>query len=255
MQQDLLEPEPPAPAGAIDGVWRLCFCEGDFLHGIEADKHGYLGRNQQVDVRFDCSRERIVLGSSGLSSSLPKIVPGDLAYTQETQTVVGTFDKEAVGIGSLVLNAILVDGDALGFRTVSQGEEGLLLFRAEKSKRAAERLSERAVDLSGKESEAQGAVTAAPAHEEEPNIDLKLVSDEGAHEDRRLAIEETGRQTGSFNTFMRYLETEVPSFYVVLAGPVLVRFARHYIPIVAAKVSAALIVLSETLHQFSGSSA
>ena len=44
-------------------------------------------------MRIDCSGERIVLGSIGLSSSLPKMVHGGLAYTPETQTVVGTFDK------------------------------------------------------------------------------------------------------------------------------------------------------------------
>ena len=55
------------------------------------------------------------------------------------------------------------------------------------------------------------------------NMDLKLVSDEDAHEDRRLAIEETGRKAGSFNTFMRYMDTEVASFYFVLVAPSLLR--------------------------------
>lgn len=34
----------PVPAGSIDGIWRLCFCDGDFLQGIEVDNHGYLER-------------------------------------------------------------------------------------------------------------------------------------------------------------------------------------------------------------------
>lgn len=35
----------------------------------------------------------IVLGNSGLHSSLPKIIRGGLAYAPETQTLTGTFDK------------------------------------------------------------------------------------------------------------------------------------------------------------------
>lgn len=57
----------------------------------------------------------------------------------------------------------------------------------------------------------------------ETNANLKLVDDENAHQNRRLAVEETGRRTGSFNTFMRYLETEGPTIYVVLAGLVLAK--------------------------------
>ena len=34
----------PIPLESMDGVWRLCFKEGDFLAGIEVDKHGYLPR-------------------------------------------------------------------------------------------------------------------------------------------------------------------------------------------------------------------
>lgn len=43
----------PAPVGAIDGVWRLCFCEGDFVQGINVDNHGYLGRYQSAQVGRD----------------------------------------------------------------------------------------------------------------------------------------------------------------------------------------------------------
>lgn len=46
-----------------------------------------------MDVLFDCNKEILVLGSSGLSSSLPKIVHGRLAYIPETQTVIGMFEK------------------------------------------------------------------------------------------------------------------------------------------------------------------
>lgn len=34
----------PAPLEALEGVWRLCFCEGDFIPGMEMDKHGYIHR-------------------------------------------------------------------------------------------------------------------------------------------------------------------------------------------------------------------
>ena len=35
----------PAPVEAVDGVWRLCFCEeGAFLDGVEVDNHGYIAR-------------------------------------------------------------------------------------------------------------------------------------------------------------------------------------------------------------------
>lgn len=50
-------------------------------------------RDQQVDVLFDVAHERIVLGSRGLRSSLPKVVQGGLAYAPETNTAVGYFDK------------------------------------------------------------------------------------------------------------------------------------------------------------------
>lgn len=44
-------------------------------------------------MRIDAKEEKVVLGSRGLYSSLPKVVRGGLAYSQETQTVTGTFDK------------------------------------------------------------------------------------------------------------------------------------------------------------------
>ena len=50
-------------------------------------------REQEVDMRIDAKEERIVLGTSGLQPSLPKILRGGLAYSPETQTVTGTFDK------------------------------------------------------------------------------------------------------------------------------------------------------------------
>lgn len=55
----------------------------------------------------------------------------------------------------------------------------------------------------------------------ELKVDLQLISEESIHEDKRLAVQETGRKTGSFNTFMRYLETEGGMIYAVLAGPVM----------------------------------
>lgn len=55
----------------------------------------------------------------------------------------------------------------------------------------------------------------------ELKVDLQLISDEDIHEDKRLAVQETGRKTGSFNTFIRYLETEGAMIYAVLAGPVM----------------------------------
>lgn len=36
--------EAHVPVQAVEGVWRLCFCEGGFLDGIEVDNHGYVGR-------------------------------------------------------------------------------------------------------------------------------------------------------------------------------------------------------------------
>lgn len=53
----------------------------------------FVCREQQIDLRFDALDERIVLGSSGLTSSLPSVVNGGLAYSPETQTVMGTFSK------------------------------------------------------------------------------------------------------------------------------------------------------------------
>lgn len=50
---------------------------------------------------------------------------------------------------------------------------------------------------------------------------MSLLSGEEQHEDKRLAVQETGRETGSFNTFIRYLETEGAMLYAVLAGPIL----------------------------------
>lgn len=54
-----------------------------------------------------------------------------------------------------------------------------------------------------------------------PNVGNLIVSVEDVHDDKRLAVEETGRNTGSFNTFIRYLETEGATIYAVLAGPVI----------------------------------
>jgi len=50
---------------------------------------------------------------------------------------------------------------------------------------------------------------------------MELMGAEDHHEDKRLAVQETGRKTGSFNTFIRYLENEGATIYAVLAGPVL----------------------------------
>ena len=55
----------------------------------------------------------------------------------------------------------------------------------------------------------------------ELKVDLQLISDESNHEDKRLAVQETGKKEGSFNTFMRYLEKEGAMIYAVLAGPVM----------------------------------
>eukprot|EP00904_Undaria_pinnatifida_P006929 jgi/Undpi1/3366/HiC_scaffold_15.g06739.m1 len=233
----------PLPVEAVDGVWRLCFCQGAFLEGVAVDNHGYISREQEVDMRIDAKEEKVVLGSRGLCSSLPKVVRGGLAYSQETQTVTGTFDKESVGIDDLVLKAFLVDEDALGFHTVVQGQPSFVLFHAEKGKAAAARLSKDAVALPSKVSDAKKAATALDL-----KVDLKLISDENNHEDKRLAVQETGRKTGSFNTFMRYLETEGAMIYAVLAGPVMLSFVRAYNPIAATKASAAAIVLRETFR-------
>lgn len=72
---------------------------------------------------------------------------------------------------------------------------------------------------------------AAPAGKTSPffrfQLELKremvLRSGEEVHENKRLAVQETGRNTGSFDTFIRYLETEGPSIYAVIAGPVIFR--------------------------------
>lgn len=50
---------------------------------------------------------------------------------------------------------------------------------------------------------------------------MDLMSGQEIHEDKRLAVEETGRKTGSLGTFIRYLETEGATIYAVLAGPIL----------------------------------
>lgn len=50
---------------------------------------------------------------------------------------------------------------------------------------------------------------------------MELMSGEDAHEDKRLAVQEGGRKTGSFDTFIRYLETEGATVYAVLAGPII----------------------------------
>ncbi|CAN0404174.1 unnamed protein product, partial [Laminaria digitata] len=111
-----------------------------------------------------------------------------------------------------------------------QGQRGFLLFRAEKGKAAAGRLSADAVALPSKVSEAKKAATAAQIKKTtavrsgiflELKIALQLISDESIHEDKRLAVQETGRKTGSFNTFIRYLETEGAMIYAVIAGPVM----------------------------------
>lgn len=45
----LLDVPGPTPVGAMEGVWRLCFSDGDeFLHGIEVDRHGYVSRYVSV---------------------------------------------------------------------------------------------------------------------------------------------------------------------------------------------------------------
>lgn len=249
--------EAHVPVQAVEGVWRLCFCEGGFLDGIEVDNHGYVGRGQEVDMRIDAKEERIVLGSSGLQSSLPKIIRGGLSYAPETQTVTGTFDNESVGIDDLVMSAFLVDEDALGFHTIMHGQPSFLLFHAEKGKAAAARLSKDAVALPSKVSEAKKAATAAVAGKKklELKVDLQLISEESMHEDKRLAVQETGRKTGSFNTFMRYLETEGGMIYAVLAGPVMLSFVRAYNPIAVTKATAAAIVLRETLRHLVETSA
>lgn len=43
--------------------------------------------------------------------------------------------------------------------------------------------------------------------------------DEMAHETKRMEVEEKGRKVGSFNSFMRYFETEGGMLYAALAGP------------------------------------
>jgi len=60
-----------------------------------------------------------------------------------------------------------------------------------------------------------------PAHQLELKLAMELMGAEDHHEDKRLAVQETGRKTGSFNTFIRYLENEGATIYAVLAGPVL----------------------------------
>lgn len=53
-----------------------------------------------------------------------------------------------------------------------------------------------------------------------PN-DLKVMSEEASHEDKRMEVQERGNTVGSMNAWLRYLETEGPGLYAVIAGPVL----------------------------------
>eukprot|EP00752_Nemacystus_decipiens_P008780 g7834.t2 len=255
-EMDLSQGSAPIPLESMDGVWRLCFKDGDFLEGIEVDKHGYLPRGQDVELMFDVQGKRIVLGGSGLDPDLPMAVQaGLLDYTPETQTVTGTFEQEAVGIETLVLQPCLIDDDALGFKTLSKDkQQGFLLFQAEKSKASKARLS-RALSAappsfpSLSTSEAEKAATAKVAGQKllDLKLAMELMSGEGAHEDKRLAVQEGGRKTGSFDTFMRYLETEGATIYAVLAGPILFSFMKQYSPVAATKATAAAIVMVETV--------
>ncbi|CAN0113720.1 unnamed protein product [Pylaiella littoralis] len=249
----------PMPMESIDGVWRLCFCDGELLQGIEVDKHGYLSRSQDVHVLFDAEGERIVLGSRGLDFVPPMAVQGGLAYAPETQTVIGTFEKESAGIEVLVLQACLIDQDALGFHTITEDKQhGFLLFHAEKGEAARARLSHASSVVSpavnGATSEMPTAAAAAKAETarvaSEQLLELKremvLRSGEEVHENKRLAVQETGRNTGSFDTFIRYLETEGPSIYAVIAGPVIFRFMARYSLVASTKAAAAALVMVET---------
>ncbi|CAB1110729.1 unnamed protein product [Ectocarpus sp. CCAP 1310/34] len=245
----------PLPVQTMEGLWRLCFCEGDFLPGVDVDKHGYVARGQNVEILFDPEGEKITLGSSGFGSSLPAAMQGGLSYTPETQTVTGTFEK--AGMESLDLQAFLIDDDALGFHTVSEDKHVILLFHAEKSKAAAARLS-KAVSIAASSvseaekaatAEAKKAATAEVAGKDLLNLvlDIQLVSEEDVHENKRLAVQETGRETGSFNTFIHYLETEGGMIYAVVAGPILFSYMKYYSPVAASKATAAAIVMVETV--------
>ncbi|CAM9511211.1 unnamed protein product [Ectocarpus sp. 8 AP-2014] len=231
----------------MEGLWRLCFCEGDFLPGIDVDKHGYVARGQNVEILFDPEGEKISLASSGLGSSLPAAMQGGLSYTPETQTVTGTFEK--AGMESLDLRAFLIDDDALGFHTVSEDKHGILLFHAEKSKAAAARLSKAVSIAASSVSEAEKAATAEVAGKDllDLVLDVQLASEEDVHEDKRLAVQETGRETGSFNTFIRYLEKEGGMIYAVVAGPILFSYMKYYSPVASNKATAAAIVMVETV--------
>ncbi|CAM9341448.1 unnamed protein product [Ectocarpus sp. 4 AP-2014] len=240
----------PLPVQTMEGLWRLCFCEGNFLPGIDVDKHGYVARGQNVEILFDPEGEKITLGSSGLGSSLPVAMQGGLSYTPETQTVTGTFEK--AGMESLNLRAFLIDDDALGFHTVSEDKHGILLFHAEKSKAAAARLSKVVLITASSVSEAEKAATAEVADRDLASpldlvLDVQLVSEEEIHEDKRLAVQETGRETGSFNTFIRYLEKEGGMIYAVVAGPILFSYMKYYSPVASGKATAAAMVMVETV--------
>ncbi|CAN0226032.1 unnamed protein product [Scytosiphon promiscuus] len=248
------------PVESIAGLWSLCFCEGDFLQGLEVDNHGYISSGQDVEILFDTEDERLVLGSRGFASSLPVAVQGGLSYSPETRAVTGTFDQETVGIESLALQACLVDEDALAFHANLDEKNVFLLFRALKSKAAADRLTTAATaaalsalsevaDVDADDTEAEKAATARVAGKQllDLKLSLSLLSGEEQHEDKRLAVQETGRSTGSFNTFMRYLETEGAMLYAVLAGPILLSFLKHYTPVAANKATAAAIVMVETV--------
>ncbi|CAM9516766.1 unnamed protein product [Ectocarpus fasciculatus] len=238
----------------MKGLWRLCFSEGDVLPGIDVDKHGYVARGQNVDILFDPEGKKITLASSGLGSS-PAAVQGGLSYTPETQTVTGTFEK--AGMESLDLQAFLIDDDALGFHIVSEDKHGILLFQAEKSKAAAARLSKAVSVAASSVSEAEKAATAEAERAATAKVagktlldlalDIQLASEEDLHEDKRLAVQETGRETGSFNTFIRYLETEGGMIYAVVAGPILFSYMKYYSPVASSKATAAAIVMVETV--------
>ena len=65
------------------------------------------------------------------------------------------------------------------------------------------------------------ALVCCPVRQLELKLGMELMGAENIHEDKRLAVQEAGRKTGSFNTFIRYLETEGATIYAVLAGPIL----------------------------------
>ncbi|CAM9767524.1 unnamed protein product [Discosporangium mesarthrocarpum] len=77
----------PVPADAMDGVWRLRFCNGAALEGFQVDGHGYMDSRNHMELHVDSE-----VGKVSLNKGKTKL-RGDLIHSEGAKVISATLHE------------------------------------------------------------------------------------------------------------------------------------------------------------------